>query len=370
MPSFFACESAVRGYHIYQEIWEASCGQTFPCLREEGNPFDPFAVSVVRAGSIIGHVPKNISAACSLFLRNRGSIECTVTGSRRYSRDLVQGGLEVPCKLTFKGESKYVRKVEKLIKPATGIAMSSTSREIAAPTSDASSPDTGSSQDVVQIVASSSTAVVAPSTSNTVHDSIAVDDDSVVPPVSKKQRVVNEADELNDDSVWITVHGATLKSSDKLMLLKGNEINDRVINAVQKMLIAQFPLLKGLRSTLIQYHLGCWTDNYLQIVHSRNSHWILVSSIGCQRGEVKVYDSLYDRVDDATKKKIEKTFGSKVKFVVRIVQKQQGYKDCGLFSLAFATHLAFGKTRFEFKQDCMHQHLVECIEKQHISVFP
>ena len=79
---------------------------------------------------------------------------------------------------------------------------------------------------------------------------------------------------------------------------------------------------------------------------------------------------LYDKVDDATKKKIQKTFSSKIKFVVPIVQKQQGHKDCGLFSIAYATHLAFGKTRFEFKQDCMCQHLVECIEKQHIIVFP
>ena len=55
-------------------------------------------------------------------------------------------------------------KVEKWIKPATGIAMSSTSHEIANPTSDASSPGTGSSQDVVQIMASSSTTVVAPLT--------------------------------------------------------------------------------------------------------------------------------------------------------------------------------------------------------------
>ena len=154
------------------------------------------------------------------------------------------------------------------------------------------------------------------------------------------------------------------------MLLLGNELDDRVINAAQKMLIVQFPLLKGLRSTLIQYHLGCWTNNYLQIVHCRSSQWILVSSIECQCGEVKVYDSLYDRVDDATKRKIEKTFASKVKFVVPIVQKQQGYKDCGLFSIAFATHLAFGKTHFEFQQDCMRQHLIKCIKKQHICVFP
>ena len=185
---------------------------------------------------------------------------------------------------------------------------------------------------------------------------------------SKKRKVVdedhvNEGGEIND-GVWIRVHGSLLKNSDKLMLLLGNELDDRVINAAQKMLIVQFPLLKGLRSTLIQYHLGCWTNNYLQIVHCRSSHWILVSS--CQRGEVKVYDSLYDRVDDATKQKIEKT----CLFVVPIVQKQQGYKDCDLFSIAFATHLAFGKIRFEFQQDYMRQHLIECIEKQHIYVFP
>ena len=41
----------------------------------------------------------------------------------------------------FKGKRKFV---EKLIKPATDIVMSSTSCEIAASTSDASSPGTGS----------------------------------------------------------------------------------------------------------------------------------------------------------------------------------------------------------------------------------
>jgi len=231
--TFFACESSVQGYHIYQEIWEASCGQTFPCLREEGNPFDPFAVSVVRTGDIIGHVPRRISAACSLFLRNGGSIQCTVTGSRRYSRDLVQGGLEVPCKLTFKGEKRYVAKVEKLIKPTTDVTMFSTPPEVAAPTtSDVSSPGTGSSQDVVPIVASTSTAVVAAPINNAgIHSSkdvVAVNDDSVVEPDSKKRKVdddhVNEGGEINGD--WIRVHGSLLKASDKLMLLMGNELND------------------------------------------------------------------------------------------------------------------------------------------------
>ena len=68
---------------MYKEIWEASCGQVFPCLREVGNAFDPFAVSVVRDSDIIGHVPRKISATCSLFLRNRGTVKCTVTEKKR-----------------------------------------------------------------------------------------------------------------------------------------------------------------------------------------------------------------------------------------------------------------------------------------------
>ena len=59
----------IRGYHIYKEIWEASHGETFDCVRETGNRFDPFAVAVIsKDGKIIGHVPKLISAAASLFL--------------------------------------------------------------------------------------------------------------------------------------------------------------------------------------------------------------------------------------------------------------------------------------------------------------
>ena len=53
----------------------------------------------------------------ALFLRRGGSIDCEVTGSRRYSEDLAQGGLEILCKLIFTGELKEVQKVQRLLKP-------------------------------------------------------------------------------------------------------------------------------------------------------------------------------------------------------------------------------------------------------------
>ena len=69
-------------------------------MGEVENYRDPFAVAVVRSGVIIGHVSRKISSVCSMFLRRGGTISCRVTGGRRYSEDLPQGGLEVPCTLT------------------------------------------------------------------------------------------------------------------------------------------------------------------------------------------------------------------------------------------------------------------------------
>ena len=75
-----------------------------------------------------------------------------------------------------------------------------------------------------------------------------------------------------------------------------------------------------------------------------------VSTIGCQPGEIKVYDSLYDDVDVTIKNKLEKTFACKLHYIIPRLQKQQGVKDCGLFAVAFATNLAHGRNAFKFDQ--------------------
>ena len=151
-----------------------------------------------------------------------------------------------------------------------------------------------------------------------------------------------------------------LRLSDKAVLLNG-ELNDKVINAAQKLLLEKFPSLKGLRSTLVQDHIGFWVDNYLQVVHSRSNHWITC-------GEIKVYDSLYNEVDTTTKNKLEKTFACKIQYIVPRVQKQQGVKDCGLFAVAFTTDIAHGKTVFKYDQSKMLNHLHECFEQLCIDV--
>ena len=93
-------ETVTRGYHVYKEIWTAMLGEALTCTREADNFHDQFAVVIMKGSDVVGHVPKKISMICSLFLRS-GTITCEVSGSRQYSADLHQGGLEVPCKLRF-----------------------------------------------------------------------------------------------------------------------------------------------------------------------------------------------------------------------------------------------------------------------------
>lgn len=114
----FSVEAMVRGYHVYQDHWDAAIGERLPCKREPGNRKDPFAVAVVRSRDTVGHVPKKISSVCSMFLLRGGTIHCRVIASRRYSGDLPQGGLEIPCMLTFEGSSKDVAKATRLVKYA------------------------------------------------------------------------------------------------------------------------------------------------------------------------------------------------------------------------------------------------------------
>jgi len=66
---------------------------------------------------IVGYLLRTHSATFWLFPWS-GSITSRVTGTQRYSKDLEQGGLEIPCTLIFQGEPSRVGNVERLMKEA------------------------------------------------------------------------------------------------------------------------------------------------------------------------------------------------------------------------------------------------------------
>ena len=109
--------------------------------------------------------------------------------------------------------------------------------------------------------------------------------------------------------------------------------------------------------------------NKLQIVHIRGNHWILVSNIICESGVVSVCDSLYESIDETTRRLILGMFHvSSINLVES--QKQEGIVDCGLFAIATTTSLAHGANPRVYMQSQMRQHLVNCLESGLLTMFP
>ena len=50
-----------------------------------------------------------------MLVRKGGTITCTISGERRYSGDLPQGGLKVPCYLLFVGSHTLIEKLTKAL---------------------------------------------------------------------------------------------------------------------------------------------------------------------------------------------------------------------------------------------------------------
>ena len=325
--SSLSFDSVVRGYHVYKDIWEASEDELLPCRRETANRYDPFAVAVTKNDTIVGHVPRRISAICSMFLRRNGTIMCRVTGNRQYSRDLPQGGLEIPCILIFTGNSEHLSKARKLLDAC----------------------DLKETEECIKIA-----------------------ECEVAGAEAKKRRV---DDEQVESPVWVRVSGLVLYKYDHDRLSGGLELTDMHINASQRLLKSQFPKFQGLSSTLSPTHIHNWTDNYIQVLHCRSNHWITISTVGCNHDEINIYDSLYANVDNATKDIIEKIFASStITISLPPVQRQIGVKDCGLFAVAFATYLAFGNdyrllSSTQFKQHNLRSHMIACLENGSMTQF-
>lgn len=71
----FEMACCIRGYHVYSEICEAVAGKVLACEQESLNAHNRYAVDRIKTGIVIGHLPRNISRLCSLFLR-RGGGDC------------------------------------------------------------------------------------------------------------------------------------------------------------------------------------------------------------------------------------------------------------------------------------------------------
>ena len=379
MFEFTIC-SAIQGHHVYKAIWENPIiREELKCQREVGNSHDTLAVAVLKRldghDTIIGHVSRRISGSCNAFIRRGGIIQCTVIGSRRYNVDLIQGGLEVPCKLRFVIPSKeFCKKTEILVcatlsttttfsldkstsmveeeSKAVEIKMDESCKSHSGSESRPLSPPVLCSDVLCDEESQTNTTL----TQSVVDNSIMVEEVVCSPPKKRQKKFNEEA------------------------IIMGEKLTDIEIDLAQRILKSQFPNINGLRSTLLQCKPCTAADqineNKLQIVFCKDrSHWILATTIGCEAGEVKVYDSIFSSLDKESLRTIMNLFSSennKPRVRLSPSQRQKGSNDCGIFSIAVAVAVTFGlnPSKLHFQQERMRVHLVNCFTRELFSLFP
>ena len=367
----FTVNSMIRGYHVYKDIWESpTIGDEFICKREIGNPKDPLSVAVMKLiggeNTVIGHVPRIISALCSLFIRRGGVLKCRVDGRRRYSTDLPQGGMEIQCKLIFSTRSAVdCEKLKKLV-----IASLSETRnqeaeyEIGGPTitkvqknvDKADETDSSKGIEWAERQSHSDESLESDIISGKPAEAILIPEETLSSPPKKRHRIYDEE-----------------------RIIMGDQLTDLEINYAQRLLKQQCTHVNGLTSTLLQEKGSNLTrdtvKNRVKIIYCRNHrHWVVATTINSDYNTVKVYDSVFHYLDQDSLQTVESCFQSDVIPEIRMMQcrKQEGVKDCGVYAIAFSVALALGvnPSRQNFKQESMRAHLVQCFRKEHFTLFP
>ena len=74
----FAFLSAVRGYHVYQDVFTPSIGEKLVAKWEFNNTMDEQAVKVVKGDETVGHLPCKLSRIVWYFLARSGEISVEV----------------------------------------------------------------------------------------------------------------------------------------------------------------------------------------------------------------------------------------------------------------------------------------------------
>jgi len=197
-------------------------------------------------------------------------------------------------------------------------------------------------------------------------------------PVLAANDTSNDHSDTNQRPVWIS--DLCLYESDLHEIRTPTTwLNDRVINASQQLLKADFPQTNGLLDTVT---LGCSgikldiASSCVQIVYdAAREHWFTITSVGCDANTVDVYDCVNGTPSNDCVKVITKAFcvdGSQLNIRVLNMVKQLGKDDCSLFAIAYATTIVNGgdPVNVVYDQGKMREHLERCLTSGHMSVFP
>ena len=139
-----------------------------------------------------------------------------------------------------------------------------------------------------------------------------------------KNRNGNENSELiNLDSVTVAktkdppkwVYNLTI--ADEKVLLNGEWLNDRIMNACQELIRGKYPNMLGLQDVTCGHALSyeVQTGEFIQIIHTGRGHWVTLSTIGCDNAELHVFDSITPVVSSCLNKQVASLLCSKADII-------------------------------------------------------
>ena len=97
----FEFTAAVRGFHVYRDIWLTYISDTLKCLHEFQNAYDVFAIKCIKGNIIVGHLLREISRPTKYLLDRGAIVTATITSTHYRKSPLFQGGLGIQCVITF-----------------------------------------------------------------------------------------------------------------------------------------------------------------------------------------------------------------------------------------------------------------------------
>lgn len=121
---------------------------------------------------------------------------------------------------------------------------------------------------------------------------------SLVHGLAAKYTQINRSTPLVDEPIPWT---KGLSKDDKRILLDNEWLNDKLVNVGQELIQAAYPNVSGLQDPSLGQTLAfnVQKSEFIQVLHTGKGHWITITTIGCKRGYVDVYDSMPPSVTTA-----------------------------------------------------------------------
>ena len=175
-----------------------------------------------------------------------------------------------------------------------------------------------------------------------------------------------------EQEVWVNNGAYCLSHSDQeIVLSRRGWLTDKIIHAAQ---LQFFPDMAGLQPPVLQklFAFQVHSGEFVQIIHVRNNHWCVVSTVDCRTGAVHVYDSLYTKETVRQIASLVNSPSSELRVTMMDVEKQSNGSDCGVLAIAYAFDLCSGLNpcTVRFDHSKIRSHLATCLENCQVTRFP